>query len=264
MKLITSASNPRVKQLLKLVRSSRERHKTGLTVLDGVHLIEAFMKSGGKPELIAISETAADDQEIININNKLKNSLKLMVSDVLFRQLSPVETPTGIAAVVKTSRPARVQPESAGACVLLENIQDPGNLGSILRSAAAADVDEIYLSGGCADAWSPRALRAGMGAHFVLRICEGVDLPEFVSDYRGKIVVACGDAKHSVFETRLCGRTALVLGNEGAGVSLLLRKAAHFEVRIPMSGKVESLNVAAAAAVCLFERVRQAQEDSHR
>lgn len=263
MKPITSGSNPRVKQLLKLARSSRERRKIGLTVLDGIHLVEAFLKSGGQPELIAISEVGAADLEIVNIINNLRSIPLMQLGNALFRQISPVETPAGIVAVVKTVRPTLTRGPTVGACVLLEDIQDPGNLGTILRTAAAAGLEEIYLSGSCADAWSPRTLRAGMGAHFAVRIYEDVNLPEFARNYGGTVVATCGDATLSVFEAKLSGDIALILGNEGSGVSPQLRSTAQLEVRIPMSDKVESLNVAAAAAVCFFERVRQTQKDEY-
>ena len=140
---------------------------------------------------------------------------------------------------------------------MLEDVQDPGNLGSILRSAAAAGVTEIYLSTGCVHAWSPRVLRAGMGAHFALQIHEGVDLAGLVANYPGKVFAAVRDAARSLYSVDLRGEVALLFGNEGAGLSAGLREAAQSQISIPMPGKAESLNVAAAAAVCLFERVRQ-------
>jgi len=225
-------------------------------VLDGVHLIEAYIQSGGVPDVVAISTAEMENSEIVNINKYLKDISTLLVSSTLFAKLSSVESPTGIIAAVKTPRPI-AHAESAGACVLLENIQDPGNLGSILRSTAAAGVSEIYLSKGCVDAWSPRTLRAGMGAHFALRVHENTDLEEFVRRYKGKPVAACQDAVRSIFDVDLDGEVAFIFGNEGAGISTKLRKLVQLEAAIPMPGTAESLNVAAAATVCLFERVRQ-------
>jgi len=256
VKPISSADNPRFKQLQKLTHSARERRKAGLSVLDGVHLIEAYIQSGGMPEVVAISAAESENSKIVNINNYLRDISPLLLNDALFAKLSSVESPTGIIAAVKTPRPA-AHAESAGACVLLENIQDPGNLGSILRSTAAAGVSEIYLSKGCADAWSPRTLRAGMGAHFALRLHENIDLAEFAQRYKGRLIAACQGAARSIFDIDLAGDVAFIFGNEGAGVSAKLRAAAQLEAAIPMPGKAESLNVAAAATVCLFERVRQ-------
>jgi TrmH family RNA methyltransferase len=141
--------------------------------------------------------------------------------------------------------------------LLLEDIQDPGNLGSILRSSAAAGCDAVFLSRGCADAWSPKVLRAGMGGHFVLSIKESADLLEVATQFTGKILAASLRADKSLYESNLRGKLAFVIGNEGAGLSQALLDAAQQHFIIPMPGKVESLNAAAAAAVCLFEAVRQ-------
>ena len=140
---------------------------------------------------------------------------------------------------------------------MLEDIQDPGNLGSILRSAAAAGVRHAMLSKRCAQAWSPRVLRAAMGAHFVLNIYEFVDLPDAARAFQGTVVATCTRAPRSVYDVDLTSGIALLFGNEGAGLSCELLAAAHEVVAIPMPGRVESLNVAATVAVCLFERVRQ-------
>jgi TrmH family RNA methyltransferase len=143
------------------------------------------------------------------------------------------------------------------ACVMLEDIQDPGNLGSMLRTCAAAGIRHVLLSAGSAHAWSPRVLRAGMGAHFALAVYEQADLPAAARAFRGSRVATRQGASQSVFSTDLKGNVAFLFGNEGAGLSRELLDAADVVVSVPMPGPVESLNVAAAAAVCLFERVRQ-------
>jgi TrmH family RNA methyltransferase len=147
---------------------------------------------------------------------------------------------------------------------MLEALQDPGNLGSILRSAAAAGIARVLLSPDSVQAWSPRVLRAGMGAHFMLHIHENVDLLGAARDFGGRVVVTSGRAGRSLFDADLRGAVALVFGNEGAGVSARLAAAAHEAVAIPMPGAAESLNVAAAAAICLFERVRQVSAGNSR
>jgi len=253
---ITSAENPRFKALLKLMQSSRERRKQGLSLLDGVHLIAAYHEHLGLPEQIVVSKSGLSNGEIYNIINGLRSLSPLVLSDDLFRRLSSVATPTGIIAAVKTPRIQAV-PDDPGPCVLLEDIQDPGNLGSILRSTAAAGIGDVFLSGNCVHSWSPRVLRAGMGAHFMLRIYENVDLLALVKKYRGRVIAASHHSSQSVFATDLTGRVALLFGNEGSGLSQELLAAAHAVVAVPMPGKTESLNAAAAAAVCLFERVRQ-------
>lgn len=261
MRTIASRENRRFKELLRLAQSSRARRLAGTSLLDGVHLVAAYIAQGWCPEVVAVSRSGLLKPEIQGLLSRTNAEL-LQLDDGLFRDLSPVETPTGILAAVATPRPA-VGPSETLPSLWIEDIQDPGNLGSILRSAAAAGLRQVILSRGSVHAWSPRVLRAGMGAHFVLQVHEQVDLFEFAHRYKGKIIATCQRAGASVFEADITGEVALILGNEGAGVSLALRKLAHAEVSIPMPGEVESLNVAAAAAICLFERVRQGLRQSH-
>jgi TrmH family RNA methyltransferase len=256
MKQITSAANPRYKSLRALAQSSQERRKTGLSVLDGVHLASAYREHVGMPQSIAVSRSGLANPEVRAVLETMRGVELLALSDALFGGLSSVATPTGILAVVETPRP-RAAPQGVDACVLLEDLQDPGNLGSILRSCAAAGVRHVWLSKGAVHAWSPRVLRAGMGAHFMLSLYEEADLLGLARDFPGTLIATRARAERTVFDADLTGRVAFLFGNEGAGLSAALLAAAHSVVSIPMPGGAESLNVAAAAAVCLFERVRQ-------
>ncbi len=256
MKKIVSADNPRFKALHKLAQSSRERRRQGLSLLDGAHLVTAYRDHHGVPQQLVVSESGSGDPEIRALVSSLTAAHPLLLADGLFSRISPVSTPSGVLAVVPTPRPP-VLPDAIDACVLLEDVQDPGNLGSILRSAAAAGIEHVFLSGHSVHAWSPRVLRAGMGAHFMLEIHERTDLLALARGFDGKVVAASFHAGQTIYDTDLRGKVALVFGNEGAGLSPALAGAAHELVAIPMPGPVESLNVAAAAAVCLFERVRQ-------
>ena len=262
MPQITSADNARFRALLKLHQSSRERRKAGLSLLDGVHLVAAHLEHLGAPQEIVVSRSHLADHEIANLLQRPQMPEPIVLSEALFRLLSSVATPTGVIAVVKTPRQP-VFPSVPETCLMLEDVQDPGNVGSILRSAAAAGFAEVYLSRTCAQAWSPRVLRAAMGAHFVLRIHEGVDLAKFARSYPGQVLAVSPDGAIPFYEADLTTRIALVFGNEGAGLSRDLREAAREIISIPMPGKAESLNVAAAAAVCLFERVRQQAVSGH-
>jgi RNA methyltransferase, TrmH family len=258
VKQITSAENPQFKALLKLTHSSRERRLAGYSLLDGVHLLQAYQSCLGEPEQIVVSSSGAESPEIQTLLQNFPNTTPLLLSDSLFKQLSSVATPTGIIAVIKTPR-RETLPSALETCVMLEDVQDPGNLGSILRSCAAAGVRQIFLSKQTVNAWSPRVLRAAMGAHFSVEIYERVDLIALVRTYPGRVLVTQLHATRSVFNSDLTGKIALVFGNEGAGVSDALMQCATESIVIPMSAATESLNVAAAAAVCLFERVRQLQ-----
>ena len=256
MREITSAANPVFRSLLKLHDSSRERRQRGLSLLDGVHLVAAYAQRIGAPREVIVSRSHVDDPEIASLLAAADFPAPVVLSEPLFRRLSSVSTPTGIIGLVATPR-ALALPGEPQACMVLEDIQDPGNVGSILRSAAAAGVHEVYLSKSCVHAWSPRVLRAGMGAHFTLRIHEGVDLENFARHYPGEVLAVASDGATPFYSANLSGRVAFLFGNEGAGLSRALRSLAREAISIPMPGGLESLNVAAAAAVCLFERVRQ-------
>lgn len=258
VKLIVSRDNSQFKSLKKLALSSRERRKAGKVLLDGAHLITAYAEPIGAPEILVVAASAQERPEIGALLASMPEATtRISLSDALFQELSPVDTPTGILALVAVPEiPLQQAPQCI---VLIEAVQDPGNLGSILRSAAAAGVEAAYLSAGCADAWSPKVLRGGMGAHFALPIREGVDLVAVARIFPGEVVVTSLQGDANLFDLDLAGTVAFVVGNEGAGVSQSLHQAATRWVRIPMPGAAESLNVAAAAAVCFFERVRQRQ-----
>lgn len=255
IKHIRSSDNPQFKLLKKLAGSARERRARGQTLLDGVHLLTALADAGGTPDLIVLREGHERDPELAACAARFVTVPVITLSPPLFGALTPTEHATGLLALL-TIPPS---PQHAARCaVLLEAIQDPGNVGSILRSAAAAGAGAVYLSSGCAEAWSPKALRGGMGAHFVIAVHEQQDLADVARRF-DTVIATCLSARQSLFDADLTGRVAFLFGNEGAGLTPALLAAASRQVRVPMPGKIESLNVAAAAAVCLFERVRQLQ-----
>jgi len=256
MRLVSSRANPQYKLLRLLAKSAHERRTKGCTILDGPHLVSGFIDRCGAPKLIVVSKDAGDDSEVEAVLARAGACPVLCLATELFRQLAPVETPVGILAVIDI--PQSDQTAGSGDfAVMLEGVQDPGNVGTIIRSAAAAGADEVLLSSGCADAWSPRTLRAAMGAHFAIPVHTGVDLREAVSRFPGVSVAAVGDRGLPPHEVDLRGRVALLFGSEGAGLSEALRQKADVLVSIPMARGIESLSVGAAAAVVLFERVRQ-------
>ena len=252
MKLVSSRANPAFKSLLKLKESARARRNERLALLDGAHLVATYLERVGAPRALAVTGAAAKTPAI----QALIKREPIVLSDALFGKLSSLTTPAGILAAVAIPA-VRSVPREAACCLLLEDIQDPGNLGSILRSAAAAGVEHVLLSRGCADPWSPRVLRAAMGAHFFLNVVEASDLPAFAGAYQGQVVATAAAAARSIFELDLKQSTAFLIGNEGAGLSAQLLATANVQAAVPMPGGVESINVAAASAICLFERVRQ-------
>ena len=253
MKHITSRDNSLFKQLRKLADSARERRKCGQVLLDGAHLVEAYAAACGQPELLIVAEGDCSP-DAVRVLQRMAQVETVMLPPAMLAEISPVTTPTGLLALA--AMPHLPLPAAPAFTLLIEDIQDPGNLGSMLRSAAAAGVEAVYLSTGCADIWSPKALRGGQGAHFILPVAERADLVEVASSFAGRTLAAeLGGT--SLYECDLDGAVAFIIGNEGAGLSAELLAAASERVRIPMPGSVESLNAAAAAAVCLFERVRR-------
>lgn len=253
VKHIRSNDNPQYKRLKRLANSARERRTQGQTLIDGMHLLEALRESGGRPDLLVLREGSDQDPDIAASAARFDAVPTIMLSPPLFDALSPTEHPTGVLGLMAIP-PATTRIGNCG--VLLEAVQDPGNVGSILRTAAAAGIDAVYLSSGCAEAWSPKALRGGMGAHFVIAIHEQQDLASIAGSF-DTVVAASLTADVPIFDVDLTGRVAFLFGNEGAGLTPAALAAATQKVKVPMPGKIESLNVAAAAAVCLFERVRQ-------
>lgn len=253
-KHITSRDNAVFKHLKKLADNKRERNKEGKTLLDGVHLIAGYLQAFGEPELLIIPE-GKSSQEAVALMQDLADVNTTMFPTLLFAELTPVASSTGILALVKL--PAVAVPEKVDFALMLEDIQDPGNLGSMLRTALGAGVDAVYLSKGCTDAWSPKCLRGGQGAQFYLPIIEGVDIVETMTHFEGSSY-ATTLVGEPLYAQDLTKPTAFVIGNEGAGLSRDAMNAATQQISIPMNAKLESLNAAAAAAVCLFERQRQA------
>lgn len=253
MKLIQSRDNAFFKQLKKLAESGRERRKAGQTVLDGVHLVEAYEKAFGRLDTLVVAESALTGGEVADY---AAGRDVVALADALMRDLGLVDTPSGLLAVAPIPATGGT-PDLAVDAILLDGVQDPGNVGTLLRTAAAAGIGQALLSPGCAAAWSPKVLRAGQGAHFALRIHEDVDLEAFALAYAGTLAVTTLEGSVSLYEARWDGPLAWVFGAEGLGVRPALQQLAGLRIRIPMPGAVESLNVGAAAAVCLFEALRR-------
>lgn len=257
MKTIRSRDNAFVKQLVALAHSSRERRKIGLTVLDGIHLVRAYIDAQGPPHAIAVAESALTRDEVGGMLADCPSQIVNVLADKLMADASSLDSPAFVMAMIATPEARTVSPDAT--VLVLEDVQDPGNVGSMLRSAAAAGIGEILLSKTTAFAWSPKVLRAAQGAHFLLNIAEGIDVVEFARNYRGRslALVPRGAGVERLYDVDMTGPTALVIGNEGSGLSAELIDAASLRVTIPMPGKIESLNAAAAGAICMFELARQ-------
>ncbi len=256
VKSISSRDNPLYRELLALATDRRARRKAGRTLLDGPHLLEAAMHAGIAVERLIVAEDVLEDELGVWLERLPQVPVLIMPARML-AGLAPVDTPTGLLAQIAVPVP---EPVPGGCIVLLENIQDPGNLGALLRIAVASGVGVVHLSRGCTEAWSPKCLRGGQGAHFSVAIREGQDLTAVARDFPGPLFAAVLGASDSLWSLNLRGAVGFAFGNEGAGLSGSLRRVCR-PFSIPMAAGVESLNVAAAAAVCLFERLRQSGTD---
>jgi len=252
---ISSRDNPLVRQLADLAHSARERRRVGRTFLEGIHLCEAFLLRHGAPQAAVATDSALAVPQVADLLARHRVEPTVLSED-LFRLLSTVQQGVGLAFVVETPRPALPAVLDTDA-VFLDRVQDPGNVGTILRTCAAAGIGIVLTSPGTAFCWSPKVLRAGMGAHFHLVIHETVPWPTLHERLRVPAAGTRVAGARSVFEADLRAPMLWVLGNEGEGLSPELARDVDLWLGIPQQPQVESLNVAAAAAVCLFEQRRQ-------
>ena len=255
---ISSRANAQYKQLRQIASSAQARKKAGQTLLDGIHLCQAWLEHKGSPLCCVVSESSHADAEVKTILNTCLSlgCPVLLLPDALFAPLSQVEHGVGLLFLIETPQ-AFDHPELNGAAVLLDGVQDPGNLGSILRTAAAAGIPRVYCGTGTVLAWSPKVLRAGMGAHFAIDIFENIDLPALIAEAKVSVFATSSHTPFSLYEQDLRMPCAWLFGNEGRGVSEPLLERCTRRLSIPQNTNVESLNVAASAAICLFEQHRQ-------
>lgn len=244
MTLLRSRDNPKVKRWSRLARDGRFRRKEGRTLIEGAHLVAAYLQHD-KPIALLATERGLANSEIKAL---LKDANPVVLTESVFRSIVDVETPQGIAAEIRIPEPQ----EREGERVYLEGVQDAGNVGAIIRSAAAFGIRTLCVDGDCADPWSPKVLRAGMGGHFALSIRQGEP-----GEFTGKLVCTVVKDGTALNSADLSGRIAWVFGSEGKGVSPEVQRRASVRVTIPIVPGTESLNVAAAAAICLCEAYRR-------
>lgn len=252
--IIRSRQNPVVKHLVKLAEQRRERHVSQQTLLVGTHLVAAARDAGWALQRLFVREGSEHRAEVAQLLVAQSAPATLLAPE-LFDAIEQLPSTTGLLAL--TTIPESPPLRTDGCCLLLDGVQDPGNVGSILRTAAAARVDQVWLALGAADAWSPKVLRAAMGAHFVVPVIERVDPVQALDAFKGRVAITTLAQATDLYDTDLRGDLVLAMGSEGGGVSDPVFQRADVRLRIPMHPGVESLNVGAATAVCLYERVRQ-------
>ena len=245
--MLRSRDNPRVRHWSKLAQDPRYRRSQKRALIEGPHLVSAFLERGLVPLSILATEAGLANPEIASLAGKRS---PVVLSESVFRSVVDAENPPGIAAEIQI--PDRK--EEGGNRVFLEGVQDPGNVGTIIRSAAAFGVRAVILDRDCADPWSPKALRAGMGGQFVLQISEVEDLGDEVERFEGRVVCTLPRQGVALDKADLTGTLGWLFGSEGKGVSAELQEKADLRITIPTAPATESLNVAAAAAICLYAR----------
>ena len=256
MEIIASRDNPLLVKLRKLGSDGAGYRRLGQAWIEGEHLCAALRTRGRSAAQAVVSESGWRDAALRELAGWATK--QAVVQDAAFRSISTLESPSRIGFVIDLPAAPAIDPDAP--TVVLDRLQDAGNVGSILRSASAFGVRQVLALKGTAALWSPKVLRAGMGAHFALRLVDGLE-PEALQALRVPLVATSSHADAELPSAALPQPCAWVLGHEGGGVSAALLQRCALTVRIPQPGGEESLNVAAAAAVCLYESARRARPD---
>jgi TrmH family RNA methyltransferase len=242
---ISSRANPFIKDLRRLAQDASAYRSQGAVWLEGDHLVDAAVGRGLRLQTLVLAQSACPDlpQTWSQAAGRI-----VRVPDALWREFSALPSPAGLGAVLDLPPAASLKHD--GACVVLDRLQDAGNVGSILRSAAAFGVGQVLALQGTAGLWSPKVLRAGMGAHFALDLFEGLR-PSDVLNLKAPLAVTSSHQGQLLHEQPPPWPCAWVFGHEGQGVDPALLANARYRVRIFQPAGQESLNVASAAAICL-------------
>lgn len=252
MAILRSRDNPQVRRWARLAREGRFRRSEGRALIEGPHLLAALLARSLRPVALLATERALEKPEIKALAIRAKVAPVLLAQNV-FDGIADAETPQGIAAEIEIPKSAPAK----GDYVFLEGIQDAGNVGAIIRTAAAFGITAVVLDRACADPWSPKVLRAAAGGHFVLAINQVSDLRAEVEQFAGQRIGTTVKGGVDLRTAKLSHPLGWILGSEGSGVGRELQKLATVRVTIPMTEGSESLNVAAAAAICLYEAGRE-------
>lgn len=251
------ASNPVIRRVRALLNSAADRRAAGMTVLEGAHLLEAYVHAFGTQSLDSVLvRSDMSPESRARIDEWCSSIHPASLPPSTFERLSAVAGENGVLAVVciPSPRPPSTKQRFE---VWLDGVQDPGNAGGIVRTAAAAGATAVVFGAGCADPWSPKCLRGGMGGHFQCSVESTPDLLQRARTFPGRVLATSAHGGQDLYAVDLSGNLAILLGAEGRGLDPSLLEAAQLRVCIPMATGSESLNVGAAAAVLCFERVGQ-------
>lgn len=257
--MLTSLKNPSIKQIRKLHRS-KERQKQNLLLLEGTNLIESAVKLNYPLKTLCYTDKWQKNyQDLFQQAIKLSQTAELVSPEVI-ASIATTVNPDGIVATAPRRNNSVNLSDKISLGLALERLQDPGNLGTIMRSAIATGVDALWLSRDSVDLDNPKVLRASAGEWFRVPVATSDNLVEVVTAYQQQgvqIVAASPTATTSYWEINWCCPNLILIGNEGSGLSQGLSQLADQQVSIPLGGGVESLNVAIATSLLLYEAVRQ-------
>lgn len=262
---LSSPNNPQVREFVRLGRSRRYRDKSGKIALEGPNLVRAALTAGLVPLAVFCGKRYLSEEGtwVLTLPPGTK---RFIVSTSLLGAMAETESPRGVAAIFsfKAASPDPAPVDESSPLLLLDRIRDPGNMGSIIRTAAAAGVGEVWHTGGSVDPYNPKALRSTAGAVFSLQIGEADDAPALLTGWKTRglqVVAACSTGPVLYWDADYRPPTVLIIGNEAGGIDPSLVELSDLTVSIPLAGQVESLNAAAAAAVILYEINRQRRAD---
>ncbi|WP_180114980.1 RNA methyltransferase [Acinetobacter sp. YH12140] len=253
---LESKDNPKIKHLRGLIEQNAYRKKQGQTVLEGTHLVLSWLDSKRPIKSIFTTEQAINHADFDHIAEQYQGAV-FILSESLYKDISTLGTSIACLAIVDLPSSSEALNFSEDT-LILDNIQDPGNVGTLLRSAAAAGIEQVVCTKGSASLWSPRVLRAGMGAHFSLNTFENIALEDILTKFKIPVYATSSHLSENLYSKNLRKQCVWILGNEGQGVSEYALQHAE-AVAIPQPGGQESLNVAIAGSICFFEMVRQRQ-----
>ncbi len=256
---ITGLQNPLVKAAAEL-KQKKYRQQRGLFLAEGLRTVEEAVRYGS---VESIFYTAIEDERTRSVlEEAAAQQVQLIcVSEAVMKKIADTETPQGVLAVCRMEKISLEELLAGGRMLLvLDRVGDPGNIGTMLRTADAAGLGGLLLLKGCADIYAPKTVRASMGSLFHVPVLSGLSEEQFVSAAHKagyELLVTCLDGADNLYQADLSGRLAFVMGNEANGVSAGLLAAADKRVFIPMQGRAESLNVAMAAGIVMFEALRK-------
>ena len=256
---LTGLQNPVVKAAAEL-KQKKYRTQNGLYLAEGLRTAEEAVAYKAVETLFYVATD--DDRTMRLLEEAAMQNIKLVcVNENVMKKIADTETPQGIIAVCKMRQPKLENLLASGKMLLvLDRVGDPGNIGTMLRTADAAGIGGLVLLKGCADIYAPKTVRSSMGSLFHIPVLSGVSEQEFVSAAKKAgydLLVTCLDGADNLYKADLSGRIAFVMGNEAGGVSETLLEKADKRVYIPMAGRAESLNVAMAAGIVMFEALRR-------